>query len=192
MRKRRFEWNPILAAILVLIGCSLTVAFAGEGVDAAGVLEKLKGLEGTWHGEARQVGGPAEGETTFPVTHEFRVSAAGSVVMEIMGPGTDHEMINMFHLDGQDLVLTHYCAAGNQPSMRLDRSGSSPDSLKFNFAGGTNLDPAVDQHIHDSQIVFADGGAVESLWTAYIQGKESSVMKFTLHPAKSPDPDDQR
>jgi hypothetical protein len=173
-------------AVLLIISChSLTVTLAGGSVDAARVFEELKGLQGTWKGEGRQLSGPKEtgqeGEVEFLVTHEFRVSAAESVVMEIMGPGTEHEMINMFHLDGPDLVLTHYCAEGNQPSMRLDRVGSSDKSLKFDFAGGTNLDPAVDQHIHNSQIVFADDGGLESVWTAYKMGKQSAVMKFTLH-----------
>lgn len=39
-----------------------------------------------------------------------------------MQPGTDHEMINMDHLDCEDLVLTRYRAGGNQPRMRLDRA----------------------------------------------------------------------
>jgi hypothetical protein len=187
MHKKRRDWIPIFTAILVLTGCSLTVTFAGEGVDAANVLDRLKGLQGTWRGEAHQVSGPTEGEhadKSHSVTHEFRVSAAGSVVMEIMGPGTDHEMINMYHVDGQDLLLTHYCALGNQPSMKLDRPGSSPDNLKFDFAGGTNLDPTVDQHIHNSRVIFADSGTLESLWTSHNHGKQESVMKFKLRRAE--------
>ena len=55
------------------------------------------------------------------VVHEFKTSAAGTVVMETMNPGTGHEMINMYHVDGDDLLLTHYCAGNNQPRMRLNR-----------------------------------------------------------------------
>jgi len=184
MCKGRFDWIPMIAALVFISCCFLTVGLAGGGVDAARVFEQLKELQGTWRGEARELTGPKgtvqEGQG-FPVNHEFRVSAAGSVVMEIMGPGTGHEMINMFHLDGPDLVLTHYCAEGNQPSMRLNRVGSSDNTLKFDFAGGTNLDPAVDQHIHSSEIVFTEDGGLESIWRAYTMGKQSGIMKFTLH-----------
>ena len=34
-------------------------------------------------------------------------------------------MINMYHMDGDDLVLTHYCAGGNQPTMKLNTENSS-------------------------------------------------------------------
>jgi len=87
----------------------------------------------------------------------------------------------MFHLDGPDLVLTHYCAEGNQPSMRLNRSGSSDNTLKFDFAGGTNLDSAFDHHIHSSEAVFTEDGGLESIWRAYARGQQSKVMKFILH-----------
>ncbi len=35
-----------------------------------------------------------------------------------MYPGMEHEMTNMYTLDGNTLVMTHYCAGGNQPRMR--------------------------------------------------------------------------
>jgi hypothetical protein len=68
-------------------------------------------------------------------------SAGGSVVMETMMAGTDYEMINMYHLDGDDLVLTHYCAGGNQPTMRLDRAKATATELPFVFTGGPTSTP---------------------------------------------------
>lgn len=185
MKKIQLPFCSILTGILVAVASIPSTALAGE-IDTAEIFEKLKGLQGTWHGEAVQVSGEEHesGSGTLSVTHEFRVSSAGSVVMEIMGPGSDHEMINMYHLDGKDLMLTHYCSIGNQPSMRLDRNGSTPSSLKFDFAGGTNLDPEVDHHIHNSKILFSENGGLQSLWTSYAQGKQAAVMKFTLFRAQ--------
>ena len=47
----------------------------------------------------------------------YSVIAAGSAVHEHMFPGGPHEMVTVYHLDGPDLLLTHYCAAGNKKLM---------------------------------------------------------------------------
>ena len=154
--------------------------FAG-GVEASAVFDRLKSLAGTWEGTPEAQGGiEAEAHEDTKVRHVFEVSAAGTVVMETMGPGTDHEMINMYHLDGDELVLTHYCAGGNQPTMQLDREASTAHKLVFDFTGGTNLDPAVDNHIHAAEIVLHDEGTMISSWKAYAEGKQAGTMTFHL------------
>ena len=166
-----------LICVLVLVA---TAPSRAEAVDAQGVFEQLKSLAGTWHGEPEGAEAEAEAEMVGEVVHEFRVSAAGTVVMETMGPGTDQEMINMYHIDGDDLVLTHYCSGGNQPTMRLDREKSSADKLVFDFTGGTNLDPSVDGHIHSAEIMLVDDGQIESVWVAHAGGEQVGVMTFHL------------
>lgn len=164
---------------LVLVGWAcLGPAIAGDS-PARAAFERLKGLEGTWTSEA-----PAEHGEAVNTVHVFRVSANGSVIMETMFPGTDHEMINMYHLDGDTLMLTHYCASGNQPQMRL-ASGSSANALTFEFVGGTNLDPAKDTFIHDARLVFKEDATLESEWTAWKDGEENHRMVFTLHRGES-------
>jgi len=173
--------------IQIALVCLPFLAAAGPGlageVEAHGVFDDLKSLAGTWRGEPEGEGEAAGEEHMGEVVHEIRVSAAGTVVMETMGPGTEHEMINMYHLDGDDLMLTHYCAAGNQPIMRLDRQRSTPSKLVFDFAGGTNMDPAADHHIHSATITLIDGEHVESVWIPYSGGKQ--VGKMTFHLARS-------
>ena len=170
----------------ILVICVLALAVASPaqagGVEAQAVFDKLKSLEGTWKGTPEGEGedAAAEAEIAGHAVHEFRVSAAGTVVMETMGPGTDHEMINMYHLDGDELVLTHYCAGGNQPILRLDREHSTAEKLVFDFTGGTNLDPAKDHHIHAAEIELTEGGGMESVWTGYAEGKPAGKMTFHL------------
>lgn len=167
-----------------VLACMVLVAMpaAGTDLDAQSVFERLTTLAGTWKGEPEGEGdyASAEAEAWGGVVHEFEISAAGTVVMETMNPGTDGEMINMYHLDGEDLVLTHYCAGGNQPSMRLNRGTSTADKLVFDFVGGTNLDPAVDEHIHSAQIMLVDIDHIESIWTGYKEGKSTGAMTFRL------------
>lgn len=162
--------------VLLLAGSAAFADASQDAVDAQAAFEMLKGLAGQWSSRAPS----AEGEHAMESRHVFRVSANGSVVMETMHPDTEHEMINMYHVDGDDLVLTHYCAGGNQPQMKLDRSTATSKELRFDFTGGTNLDPSKDQHIHGAKIVFVDGDHVQSAWTGYQDGAEAGVMVFEL------------
>ena len=38
--------------------------------------------------------------------------------MEVINEGTPGSMISMYHPDGDKILMTHYCAVGNQPRMR--------------------------------------------------------------------------
>ena len=166
---------PVLAALLLVTSFAVQAETGteSEAVDAEAAFEMLKGLAGSWVA----TGPEGEGQQA---PHEFRLASAGTVVMETMYGGTDHEMINMYHLDGDDLVLTHYCAGGNQPHMKLDRASASRTKLRFDFAGGTNLDPATDEHIHAAAIAFLDDGRVESSWIGYSEGEEAGTMTLAL------------
>jgi len=182
MKKTSLLAFVLLTGALVILGPATAMAESAAGTDANAAFERLKSMEGTWTGSAQGEGEAAEEDEGHggEVKHVFAVSAAGTVVMETMMPGTDHEMINMYHLDGEELVLTHYCAGGNQPTMRMNRAASTADSLSFDFTGGSNLNPAKDPHIHSAKIVFKEGGKVQSNWFAYNAGEEAGQMSFNL------------
>jgi hypothetical protein len=143
-------------------------------VEAKAAFEKLKSLAGEWQQKSEGQGHDQSGKILYKVTSN------GSVVMETYFPGSDHEMISMYHLDGEELRMTHYCAAKNQPRMHLDRKASKPDDLKFVFDGGTNLDPAKDMHVHGGRITFIDKARVETEWDGYMGGKSMGLTKFVL------------
>src|SRR4051812_13262906 len=83
-------------ALAVLIGLN-TYAFAAP--DAQQSFDQMKSLAGNWEGKTSQ------GKT---VAVSFKVLANGSsVVSEIDGPGDN--MITVFHMDKDRLLLTHYC-----------------------------------------------------------------------------------
>src|SRR5205085_339923 len=77
-------------------------------------LERMKKLAGTW------VATDKDGKPTDQVVSVVKVTAAGSAVHETLFPGQPHEMISVYHRDGSDLIMTHYCALGNQPRMKAD------------------------------------------------------------------------
>jgi hypothetical protein len=159
------------ALLCLMVGIGPALAGDEAGVEAKTAFDRLKKLEGEWKSEAK---GHPSGKVIYKVT------AAGTTLMETQFPGTGHEMVTMYHLDGKDLKMTHYCAAGNQPHLKLDLKASKPDYLTFVFDGGTNLDVSKDMHIHGLRIKFLDDGKVESEWEAYMDGKPAECSKFPM------------
>ena len=154
-------------------------AFAGDmhhvgagGAFAPPALEPMKKLEGTWTGTA------GTGDQTMDATVTYKVTANGSGVMETLFPGTSHEMVTMYTVDRGALVLTHYCAAGNQPRMRARAGGAR--ELVFDFAGGAGIDPHRDQFMHDARIVFVDDDHLRTEWTDWNGGRPGPTRVFTL------------
>lgn len=170
---------PMACACLLVLAVGSPAA-AGE-MTAQKAFDQLKGLEGTWTGEpeAEGVDAEAEAEMSGPAIHEIQVSAAGNVVMETMNPDTEHEMINMYHLDGEELLITHYCAGGTQPRMKLNRSESTAEILVFDFVGGTNMD-AADHYIGSARIKIVDEAHIESIWNGYAGEELAGTMTFHL------------
>lgn len=169
MKKRMLLLGFLAAALTATAGAGDMPA-AGK-IDARTAFNKLKTLTGDWNGTGDM------GMAT-PVT--YRLSANGNVVMETLYGGTQHEMITMYHLAGNNLVATHYCSMGNQPHFKLDVERSTPNELVFAFDGGTNFDPAKDSHVHDGRIDFIADGKVDSTWEYYEGGQKKSDTFFHL------------
>jgi len=147
---------------------------ATQGPSVA-MFERIKQLEGTWTGTSEEVGDAA----MPPMTVVYHVVAAGSAVVETLFPGTEHEMVTVYHRDGDSLMLTHYCTAGNQPRMRAV-PGEDPNTVTFAFDGGTNLDPARDMHMHDLRLTFVDANTLRAEWTSWKEGKAAGTVKLDL------------
>jgi hypothetical protein len=146
------------------------------GVTAKEAFAKLKSLEGNWNNKTSHGDhGPA---SDTKVT--YRLTGAGSALVETDFPGSNHEMVSVYHLDRDELRMTHYCAAGNQPRLKLDRAASTPTRLVFSFDGGSNLDPAKDMHIHGLVMEFHEGGNVDCAWDAFAGGKKAETAHFAL------------
>ncbi len=130
-------------------------------------LQQLKKLEGTW------VEADKDGKPTDKVVSIIKVTAGGSAVQETLFPGQPMEMISLFHLDGADLVMNHFCVLGNQPCMKADPK-SPPNQIHFVFAGGTNFDPAKDAHMHEATLTFVDDDHIETSAVAWVDGKPNT------------------
>ena len=152
-----------LGICLLLVIASGTLLPAQSG--PLGAFEKIKSLTGDWTG--KMSGGMA-------ATSTFRVTAGGSAVMQMLGEGTDMEMPTLFHMDGERLMATHYCAAKNQPRMVFVPAGSDGNTLKFDFLDVTNLRNPEDGHMRRVTFTFIDKDHFRQEWTYREKGKESA------------------
>ena len=122
------------------------------------------------------------GDGTVAVT--YRVTAGGSAVVETLFPGAPQEMVTVYTVDKGELVLTHYCAAGNQPHMKAVKGGAA-DVIAFKFDGGGNIKSSKDGHMHEATITFKDANHVSSTWVYYEDGKAGENKAFVLVRMKS-------
>ena len=168
---KRILFVMTIAAVLLVSG-----AWADEmaKIDAKTAFEKLKGLAGDWNGTG------AHGDQSIPATVTYHNGSNGSIVTEVLFPNTDHEMMTVYYLQGNDLVATHYCAMGNQPHFKLDLAKSTPTELVFAFDGGTNLDPMKDGHIHDGRIAFTGDGKLDNAWSFYVGNEKKGENSIHL------------
>ena len=161
-----------IAGLAAVVALTLGAAATPPGVTSQEALDRLKALTGTWEGS---VEGQAE-----KVRVIYRTISGGTAVMETLFPGMPEEMISVYFADGPELRMTHYCAAGNQPHLRLDRKASTVADLRFGFEGGTNFNPKQDGHIHSGRLTFPESGRIEAEWDYFQGGKAAGAHKMTF------------
>ena len=147
---------PTLAAVITLAGLATSAAGIGPALASPptptqhgtllAAFERLKTLVGTWDEED-------EGEGWGRVV-EYHLTGRGTALIEEFSG--DPPMATLYHLDGPDLRLTHYCNAGNQPRMRAASYDPDTGTLAFEFVDITNLSAPTAYHTRELTIRFID------------------------------------
>jgi hypothetical protein len=141
--------------------------------NATQAFEKLKSLTGRW--EATTEKGNAA--TTFQVV------SGGSAVLESAKMPGEAEMVTVYHLDSNRLLLTHYCMVGNQPRMQATDFDPKSNSIDFHFLDATNLPDANAGHMHSVVIRFQGPSEISESWTFYKDGKAAFTEPIQFHRA---------
>ena len=155
----------ILIATLLLT----TAVFAGNSAsannDGAAAYAKLKTLAGEWEGTTTQ----------GKVRLTYEVISGGNAIVEREISEKMPEMLTVYHLDGYRLLLTHYCAAGNQPRMEARAFDAQSGEVRFQFVDATNLASANAGHMHNVTLHLVDNNHLSSQWQFF----ENGQPKFT-------------
>lgn len=159
----------LLCTLLVMV----MAAFAAETKSAIApnaAFEKMKSLTGSW------VGTMIEGGQTFPASSRFQMVSDGSAVMGWLAEGSPYEMVTIFHMDGEDLMATHYCAAHNQPRF-VAVPGGDRDRVVFKFKDGTNIGPH-DGHMQEVTFIFQGPNQHVEEWSSVDEHGKVTTGRF--------------
>jgi len=136
----KFFGSKLTIALIALSG------LASAQSDAQKSFDKLKTLAGTWEGHVTTVPPQAEMEGKL-MQVSLRTTSMGHTLMhEMTGSGRPDDPITMVVVDGDRLLLTHYCDADNRPRM-VGRASPDGKTVEFDFLDVTgNLQYGHMQH----------------------------------------------
>jgi hypothetical protein len=149
--------------VIFLFGLAAVLASlpAQAQSGAAAGFEKLKTLAGEWEGFTND---------RTPTTVSYRLMSNGSALVETITHG--HEtMVTVYHQDGDRLMMTHYCGAGNQPRMRAESFSADGKTITFRFLDATNLSGPEAGHMHGLVVTLVDNSRLTQEWAWHEKGQ---------------------
>ena len=167
------------ARVLMMVAWMAGLAGPREVIAAPGSAEafaQLKSLVGHWEEQKA-----SENKSMLDV----ELTAGGTTLVEkfrMVEQGKPVEMITMYYLDGGHLKLTHYCMAGNQPTMRGSYAPETK-TLTFEFENATNLKSANDGHMHHAVYKFIDNDHFQTAWT-FQKGQKDAFTEDVIYVRK--------
>jgi hypothetical protein len=144
------------------IACFAAVSASRGAGNGAAAFDQLKALAGHW--EAQRTNDAAGMEKA---TVDVELTSGGSAILEkahMEDNGKAVEMVTLYYLDGDQLKLTHYCMAGNQPTM-VGTYTPETKTVKFDFSSITNLQSPDAGHMHHAVYTFIDKDHFKTRWT---------------------------
>jgi hypothetical protein len=167
-----------LGALLVAAALTVPAVFAAE-TDGKAAFERMKGLAGEWEGKLKD-------GTAGNVSYE--VISGGSAILERSWGGGMPEggnMVSVYHLDGNRLMMTHYCLAKNQPRLVARSYDPEKGEIVFEFLDVTNLSAPDAGHISGAVFhIGSDKTRFASDWSFSKAGKVEGTEKFEYRRVK--------
>ncbi|HEY2390193.1 MAG TPA: hypothetical protein VGK22_03390 [Candidatus Angelobacter sp.] len=155
--------------------------------EAQKSFDQLKALAGTWHAKVttdppmKSMGDGAVADVSLRVT-----SRGNALVHEMGETGKDDPMkydhpVTMFYLDGDRLLLTHYCDAGNRPRMaaRVSPDGKTVEFDFLDVAGNTQYG-----NMYHALFTFIDADHHTEDWTFKVKGDKLMHAHMDLQRVK--------
>jgi hypothetical protein len=155
----------LVSATILIAGISSAAQQSHSPTESDAAFKQLTMLAGEW--EAVQDG--------TPVRETYTVTANGSALLVETKPANESPMITMVTVDGDRLLATHYCSAGNQPHMVNSAPGDLRKGLTFSLERVTGLRTPDDWHNTGLTIILDDERHMTQHWTYQYKGKSGTT-----------------
>ncbi|PYU58639.1 MAG: hypothetical protein DMG55_15970 [Acidobacteria bacterium] len=163
-------WTKVLSVVVLGIAVMpVPNPAAGSGTEA---FEKLKSLVGNWETDKTNMN---------KATLDLELTSGGTAVLEkfhMVENGKPVEMTTLYYLDGDQIKLTHYCMAGNQPTMRGSYAPETK-TITFDLVSISNLKNPGDGHMHHAVYTFIDNDHFKTTWTFQKEQKDAFTEDVT-------------
>jgi hypothetical protein len=97
-------------------------------------------------------------------------------MMETLAMSEMEEMVTLYSLDIDSILLIHYCPTNNQPRMRAVPTGNAILELEFVFTGAGNLPDSSIGHEQKLILQFTDDDHITERWTWRRNGKDTEMV----------------
>lgn len=160
----------MLSRSLVLAGALLVACGAAplgpRALEDADAFDHLSAITGAWQSTS----------DAGTVTADYALVSRGSALVETWVTASGTRTLTVYHPDHSTVLLTHYCAQGNQARLRLTEASAT--RFRFEREDATNVLP--EQSILTVLVLSLEDGALVRTET-YVDGEgtpEESVTRF--------------
>jgi len=161
---------PVVIGLFLLASVGRT---AETPAPAGTALDWLRSMTGTWKAHAQWTGGRTE---SYDMTAVYSVTGNGTAVVEDLGKDGVTSMTSVYHQDGTDLRMTHYCGVGNQPRLKATSIDTSTKSVRFEM---TDITGRQGPHVGAVALRFIDHDHATLAFT-FVGGKTPSIETIDL------------
>lgn len=175
--KRNLGLVLMTVAVTVLVAVTFCSAAARANNSAApAAFEQLKTLVGEWEGT----------NSAGRVTVTYTMVSGESALMERVKSANEPEMITMYTMDGDHILITHYCSAGNQPQMKTETLNGKPDKYTFTLLRVNGMKSPNEGHMVGLVLTLPDKDHLTQEWTFEDKGKTmAEKFHFQRKPEKA-------
>jgi hypothetical protein len=168
-----------LGLLLVTVSVALllcSVAARANNSVAPAAFEQLKTLVGEWEGS----------NSAGKVTATYTLVSGETALMERLKSANEPEMITMYTVDGDHILITHYCSAGNQPQMKTETMTGKADKYTFTLLRVNGMKSPNEAHMVGLVLTLSDKDHLTQEWTYQDKGKTlAEKFLFQRKPEKA-------
>jgi len=154
----------------------LSIAFGGllsAETKQTAAFDRLSSLRGEWEGTFTWSGAR---NASGKMGAQYYTTGNGSALVENLTIDGTPTMTSVYHLDGSDLRLTHFCGAQNQPRLKATAVDLDRGQITFSFVDITNLRSPTAGHVQGLEVRFLGADHVTLRFHFVADGKDSDEL----------------